>query len=273
YTALSRGLGDVYKRQFLFAAFVFIPFLPASAEACSCRASFTPWLAELSDSNAVFVGKVRSVVKVDPDDDGFGFVTPDRRVTFEIEKTYKGLDASIRLVSMYADYERTSCSFAVDDRKGPRVGEKWIVFASEMDTRGEMFFGGSCNASRKLNSTKQLASIEDGFNRLKGRQGIAGSIVLNYTKLATNFEVEIAGEGLKQRSKADADGYYWFPLEKPGRYTIRVILPFKTELFNAYNYPKSVESSPSATTIVYEVELRDGQFHYNEFNVSEPETE
>lgn len=240
---------------------------PGAAIACTCVESYAPWIAEFSSSDVVFSGKTHSVIPIkrNRDEDFRG----DRLVTFEVEKRYKGLVASTKMISLYSDYNSTSCSFGVDSRKGPSVGETWIVFADKTETP-QMFFGGSCNASRKIKSKEQLKAIEVEAFKFSERQGIVGSVVLNYMVLAKKVEVSLTGEGVNEIANVDADGYYWFPLPRPGKYVVSVKLPFSTTLINAVQFPETIDKSETNTTFVYTVQLKQDEFHYNELNVNEP---
>lgn len=244
----------------------FLLFLPTVTYGCSCVESFAPWIAEFSNADAVFTGKVRSVlpVKRSRDEEFVG----DRLVTFEIAKAYTGVAGSTRLISLYSDYMATSCSFGVDDRKGPARGETWIVLAHKTDTP-QMFFGGSCNASRKITSKNELLSIEREAFKFEQKQGIVGSVKLNYTELAKDVEVSLVGEGVNETAKVDANGYYWFPLKRPGRYTVTATIPFRTTLIDAVYFPQSFDKLGSQTRFTYSVDLKDGEYHYNEVNVNE----
>lgn len=241
-------------------------FGPVVANACTCVESYAPWIAEFSGADAVFAGKVRAVIPVKPSRDE-NFVG-DRIVTFEIAKAYKGVPSSTRLISLYSDYARTSCSFGVDGRRGPAKGETWIVLANSTGTP-QMSFGGSCNASRRTRSKSDLLSIEKEAFKFQQQQGIVGSVKLNYTALAKDVEISLAGEGVNETAKVDVDGYYWFPLERPGRYSVTATIPFHTTLIDAVHFPQSFDQSGSQTRFSYTVDLKVGEYHYNEVNVNE----
>lgn len=183
---------------------VTIAVVPALAKACTCIESYAPWIAEFSEADAVFVGKVHSVIPIArKSEDSF---LGDRIVTFEVGKKYKGVGSSTRLISLYADYNSSSCSFGVDSRKGPRKGEMWLVLAHKGDSP-QMSFGGSCNASTKVDS-KSIKIIEAEAFKFPQKQGILGSVVRNYMSLAKNVEVSLRGEGIDSTLTVDADGYF-----------------------------------------------------------------
>jgi hypothetical protein len=133
-----------------------------------------------------------------------------------------------------------------------------------------MFFGGSCNASRKIRSNKQLRAIEEQAFKFPQRQGILGSVVLNYMNLAKDVELTIEGEGILETKKVDDDGYYWFPLERPGRYSLSARIPFHTTLIKAAQFPEFFESLGAETKFKYIVDLNEDEYHYNEVNVNAP---
>jgi hypothetical protein len=257
------------SKVWYLAGVVFSLIASIEVSACTCIESYSPWIAEFSDADAVFAGKVHSVTRLKRNRKSSGDFLGDRIVTFEIVKTYKGLPGSTRLISLYSDYDSTSCSFGVDDRRGPSVGEKWIVVANKTETP-QMFFGGSCNPSRKIGSKRDLEAIEQEAFKFPERQGILGSVVLNYTALTKNAEVTISGEGVNKTSKVDSEGYYWFPLPRPGKYIVSVKVPFATTLINAVQFPETIDKSGANTTFNYTVQLKEAEFHYNELNVNEP---
>ena len=247
--------------------FAVIFLLATIANACTCYASYSPWIADFSEADAAFVGKVNTVtpVKRKRNETFVG----DRLVTFEITKAYKGVAQSTRLISLYSDYDSSSCSFGVDSRNGPSVGETWIVIANKTETP-QLFFGGSCNASRKIRSDDQLKAIESEAFKFPQRQGMVGSVVRNYMSLAKDVEITLTGDGINKTVKVDADGYYWFPLEKPGRYSITCRIPFRATLISAVLFPTTFEASGSGTIYSYTADLKEGEYHYNEINVNDP---
>lgn len=262
YYRLRKGFSVISPTVIIFLASI-------TVNACTCVASYSPWIAHFSNADAVFVGRVRAVIPVKRKRDEV--FLGDRIVTFEVSKAYKGIAASTRLISMYSDYGSTSCSFGVDSRKGPRVGEKWIVLAYTTETP-QMFFGGSCNASRKIRSKAHLQAIEDEAFKFPQRHGVLGSVVLSYLTLAKDVEVTLKGGEVNMTLKVDAEGYYWFPLDRPGKYSVTGKIPFRTTLINAVLFPEIFEASNFGTTFTYNVDLKDGEYHYNELNVNEPRT-
>lgn len=258
------------KFSFLIAGFVAVILItPVYTIACSCITSYKPWIAVFSDADAVFTGRVHSVIPHSKakrrDDDSRG----DHTVTFEVIKKYKGLEPSTRLISLESDYDSSSCSFAVDSRKGPRRGEEWIIVAHRSDVP-QMFFGGSCNESRKIRGKQDLINIESHAFKFSERQGVIGAVVRNYMHMVKETEVTLSGEGISKTQRVDEDGYYWFPLENPGEYTITARIPFQTSLIGAALFPKIFKVLDSETEFSYTVNLESGQFHYNEVNVNDP---
>jgi hypothetical protein len=242
-------------------------FAPMMASACTCYASYSPWIADFSEADDVFTGKVNSVlpIKRKRHEDFVG----DRLVTFQVVKSYKGIASSTRLISLYSDYDSSSCSFGVDSRKGPRVGETWIVVANKTETP-QMFFGGSCNASRKIRSDDQLKAIESEAFKFTQRQGIVGTVVRNYMNLAKEVEITLTGEGTNRTIKVDGDGYYWFPLERAGKFSVMGRIPFRTTLISAVLFPHAFGIAGTETRFTYTVDLKDDEYHYNEINVNDP---
>lgn len=238
--------------------------------ACTCISSYAPRIAEYSESNAVFVGKVQSVTKIRKSERAILGDGVDRIVTFRIEKNYKGIEPSTKLISLFADYNSTSCSFAVDDRNGPRVGETWIVFAYRFQDKHNMSFGGSCNSSNKLQSRNGPKEIEREIFKFREKQGILGSVVIDFTKLSREAEAVLIGEGIERTARVDSEGYFWFPLEKAGNYRVTIKVPFVTTLIDAAKFPDTVEKTISSTSFSYNVVLGENDFNYNELNVNKP---
>lgn len=252
-------LGCVFVATLVFAAM--------TVTACTCVRSYAPWVAEFSEANAVFVGKVRSVTPISRQSEDS--VRGDRIVTFEVAKKYKGIESSTRLISLYADYDSSSCSFRADSRMVPRRGETWIVLGSHLNSP-QMSFGGSCNSSQRVKSKEQLSAIEREAFKFQEPQGIVGSVVQNYMTLMKNVEVSIVGDGVAKTVSVDSEGYFWFPLLQPGKYTIRGIIPFRTSLIGAVYWPETFDAKDSQTIFIYHVDLKAGEYHYNELNVNDP---
>ena len=57
---------------------------------------------------------------------------------------------------------------------------------------------------------------------------------------------------------------------RPGTYSVTGKIPFRTTLINAVLFPETFDTSDAGTTFTYTVDIKSGEFHYNEVNVNDP---
>lgn len=152
-------------------------FLISSQEiyACSCSNYFTPSIIHYSKADSVFIGKVTNVKKFGSESEKDAWSPKHRTVEFEIQKAYKGMNSSAKIIALNTNFNAAICGFA--DYEAPEKGQKWIVFVNKNREENRLYFGGMCDPSRHLEKASDLADYEDEIFSAKGKQAIIGTIV------------------------------------------------------------------------------------------------
>lgn len=235
--------------------------------ACSCRDSFMPLVVHYSRADSVFVGEVINIKKLGNKPKG-DFYRKNISVEFEIKKIFKGIDFSVKRISLITNTFAGTCG----RDEPPKKGQKWIAFVYKDEKDNQLYFGGMCDASRYLETDSDISSYENEINSIKEKQAIIGTVV-NDMKIAgiKGIEVTLEGEGQKISTLTDEDGLYYFPLSTKGNYKITINIPFSA-FVGISDFPveenTTMESTdeharPLREIVTYKVQLKENEFHYN----------
>jgi hypothetical protein len=112
----------------------------ATVSACSCMAPGTP-LEELNRSDAVFAGKVIDIDK--------GFMDYTYKVTFEVQDSWKGIEA--QEITLQTGQDSAMCGYPFE------VNKTYLVYADQLE--GELT-AGLCSRTALL-SNEDFTSNED----------------------------------------------------------------------------------------------------------------
>ncbi len=239
--------------------------------ACICAEHFTPLIVDYSKADSVFIGKVINIKKFGNESEKEVWFPKQRTVEFEIQKIYKRINFSARRIVLNTDFNEASCGFS--ENEAPKKGQKWIVFVYKNKEENRFYFGGMCEPSSHLEKVSDLAAYEDDINSVKEKQAIIGTIV-DEMKIEgiKGIEVILEGEGQSIATKTDEKGLFYFPAASKGTYKITVKIPFPA-LFSYSSFStkekqikesESKNARPLKNTLTYNVQLKDGEFHYNE---------
>jgi hypothetical protein len=202
----------------------------SAAQACSCAHPGPPCRA-LSNSDAVFAGRVSEIRDEDgPPRDG-GVRGPRRRVRLVVEESFRG--AGVKrggALEVATGLGGGDCGYRFE------VGERYLVYA-EHPTGGDGLYTGICSRTRPLAD----AGVDLDYLRARTRPeraaGIEGSIdelardpVTRDTRLVGPMRgVTVVAERLgdRRRWEARTDEHGWFRIWGLtfGRYTVRAVLP------------------------------------------------
>lgn len=258
-------------KHFLFVCLLLCLFQFCSLviNASSCVEHFVPLIARYSRADSVFIGKIKNIKQVKTPSELENFNEKYRSVKFEPKKIYKGLEVSTKEFSLLnvsesGDYETEKL----------KIGQIWIVFVRKDE--GKLYFGGGCDASRKIEEKADIDYYEKEILSVKDKQAIIGRIVdeMTFEKLK-DIEVVLEGNGMKEIKLTDEEGLFYFPIQFPGSYKISINLPFYG-LPGGYNsgiktidIRESEDKSlpPTKTIFIYEIILKERSFNYDEINV------
>lgn len=264
------------RNIFTFCLFwtVFL-FFSQNASACQCFENFTPLVFDYAKAESVFVGKVINTKKFGNEPEKEAYVPRYRTVEFEIQKIYKGINQTTQRVTLHTNFNAASCGFAKDE--APKKGQKWIVFVYKNQKENRLFFGGMCEPTNRLEKSTDLLEYENEILSIKDKQGIFGSVVDDMKiEGIKNIEVNLEGEGQNLTTRTGKNGAFYFPILLKGNYKITVNVPFPAMYSADSNYAVKQKSTREnadenskilKSTLTYEVQLKEGEFDYNEIKL------
>ncbi len=242
--------------------------------ACSCSEHFTPLIVNYSKADSVFVGKVINIKKFGNESEKEGWFPKHRTVEFEIQKAYKGMNSSTKRIVLNTNFNEATCGFGEDET--PKKGQKWIVFVYKNQEENRLYFGGMCDPSSHLEKASDLSDYEDEIFSAKGKQAIIGTVVDDMkTEGIKDIEVILEGEGQNLTTRTNEKGLYYFLVAFKGNYKITINIPFPAFLTDASFAIKENQTKentrenakPLRNTLTYDVQLKDGEFNYNEIDM------
>lgn len=245
-----------------------------NAFACSCSDHFTPLIAHYSRADSVFVGKVINIKKFGSESEKEVWFPKHRTVEFEIQKAYKGTNSSTKRIALNTNFNEASCGFGEDET--PKKGQKWIVFVQRSEEDNRLYFGGMCEPSSHLEKIADLSYYETKITSVKEKQAIIGTVV-DEMKIEGIKDIEVILEGAGQRitTRTDEKGLYYFPVSSKGNYKITINIPFASSIGvstfsvkqNQTKENADVNARPIKSTLTYDIQLKDGEFNYNEIDI------
>lgn len=264
-------------KKAIFAVCLFCGLFLLSSQnvyACSCSEHFAPLIVDYSKADSVFVGKVINIKKFGNESEKEAWFPKHRTAEFEIQKSYKGMNSSLKRIVLNTNFNAASCGFA--DYEAPKKGQKWIVFVYKNEEENRLYFGGMCDSSSRLEKASSLSEYEVEIFSAKGKQAIIGTIVDDMKiEGIKNIEVILEGEGQNLITRTNEKGLYYFPVPFKGNYKITINVPFPAFLSDASfaikeNQTKenaSENAKPLKNTLTYDVQLKDSEFNYNEIDM------
>ncbi len=241
---------------------------------CSCSNHFTPLIVHYSGADSVFVGKVINIKKFGNKSEKEAWFPKHRTVEFEIQKAYKGMDSSKKRIVLNTNFNAASCGFA--EYEAPKSGQKWIVFMYKNEEENRFYFDGMCNPSSHIKKVSHLSEYEDDITSVKEKQAIIGTVVDDMKiEGIKDIEVILEGEGQNLTTRTNEKGLYYFPVTFKGKYKITINISFPAFLFattfiikeNQIKENASENAKPLKNILTYDVQLKDGEFNYNEINI------
>ena len=251
----------------------FILYLcPANLFACSCVDCKIPICKNFADADAVFIGKVEKITAIiDGEDSGLVMeLLPQTKddlpeikevfVHFKVEKNYKGAaDSTIKV----STNRGTSCDFFIIP------DNKWIVFAYQNSSTNYLSFGvydGSdpFASSTALETIKEIENLSQGKLKLSITGRLAKS---RYDGELEGIKVYLTGNKLKLFKQTGKNGFYTFDDIPPGKYKIKIILPFRGIDQDITNPNIIRKLSKNKTTFEYIADIKTSGCNYRYFEI------
>lgn len=241
-------------------------------EACTCSEEYRPVSLDLVRADAVFLGRVVSVSEIPRKRIIRESLDYDLITTFRIEKRFKGLRDTEKLISLTTNYQANSCGFRVDDKPKPKAGQTWIVFGRRWDGLPQLHLTGTCGRSKVLRFDESKVFYEEALGDVKV-PAIAVSIIRHLDRIK-EFEVSVKGGGLEYSATPDKNGQLVLYALRPGMYTVEVLLPIEAKISNeafwnyTYTETKARIVDGGKTLLTYNLDLQPNSYHYNEIYVT-----
>lgn len=256
------------KKFYIISIVILTLFCCQNLFASSCAERFVPHFVEYSRSEAVFIGKIKSIKPIKNPPKSENSIEIWRSVEFESIKIYKGFDSSVKKITLKNSFMPSS------ETDELRKNKTYIVFAETY--LDNLHFSTSCSHTEEIKNDSEIAEIEKEMFSVKEKQAIVGIL---YDDITSGFfkdvEVILEGEGVKVISQTDEKGMYYFPVNQIGKYKVSVNLPFYG-LYSFYNFDvetidfgadKENDLPPTKTTFVYEVDIKENEFPFETFRI------
>lgn len=201
-------------------------------------------------------------------------VSEIQTVEFEIQKIYKGINSSTKRIILNTDFNPATCGN--DEDEAAKKGQEWIVFVYRDEKDNSLHYGGMCDPSSQLEKASDLSEYENKIFSVKDKQAIIGTVVDDMKiKGIKNIEVVLEGEGQNLTTRTDEKGFYYFPVISKGNYKIIINIPFPAFIsggsFIVKENPIKENANEDAKILKnilnYEIQLKDGEFNYNEIDL------
>lgn len=249
----------------------FIVLVYPTVFACTCTDYNVPTCKLFGDADAVFVGKIDSIVPAKGGKDpqvslnGVGSISSRETnlvlVQFSVERAIKGVNSNVVTALTYGG---TSCDLGV------KVGQRWLIFASKSGINGPLGFG-ACGGSNELTYSdakiKELEALLDP----NGPFTVQGRIRLDLYNPIRGANVFLSGQGAHLESQTDEQGFYFFRVPKPGIYHVKLTVPFSAGpiFFTPIPPPnyKREKLSETESIIKYDTKVTPGSCSYQPFDL------
>ena len=231
---------------------------PLAAVACQCMEYFTPTCAQFQRADAVFTVFVMDFDRR-PDEDGR--YPEGTKVRLLVEEVFTG-----KVGKEVFDTQSNGADCKLTYEKGGR----YLIYNLDYDPRTRMIATSYCAGSTNLESGQH--DIEY-IRSLKGKPpqpSIMGRVVLNQYDALPSVAISVEGMGKKHDSTTNENGDFDITLERPGKYKVKVVVPFAAGGFDYHDSgPRVTQDEPTerATTLRYEVDLPVGECSYKQVNV------
>ncbi len=248
--------GIVMKPLTVSLLFTFIAFCnPISTFACSCTEYNIPYCEQIARADAIFIGTVNAVdLKKESSE-----TLVESKVSFNIEQIFKGTLGSKADIGYVFG---TSCSWLKFEE-----GDRWIVYGYKNSSNGRLSIP-FCTGSHQYESTSPDLTILNNFSLGKGTESIRGRIASDGN--VTNNRIVISDETTNLTTKTDDEGLFEISVPRPGKYKVKVTVPFSAILMN---HDPSFQLSDvlvneTESSLTYEAKVEKGLCSYKQLDFS-----
>ncbi|HEY8562048.1 MAG TPA: hypothetical protein VIL74_16870 [Pyrinomonadaceae bacterium] len=238
------------------SVFIFLLLFFAGAvetvPACAIAPDGTPVCAHWTRADAVFSGKV---LKVEDAPKNEGFPEGARKVRFQVQRNFKGVDNPTFTIVALPD-----CGLNV------KSGQTWIVYAAN-DIVVKSFSAFRAVKIEPKTTSEEAAALEN-IKSGKSDTSIAGRFVSTQNTYGFEpVEISVAGQGKSFSARTDASGAFSVAVPD-GNYKVELKLPYDARFKWDENLLGTSFTEGVPTVFKYDVRLNDGDCHFSFFEVS-----
>jgi hypothetical protein len=234
---------------------IFIAFAQI-APACVFTESGAPVCAFWTRADAVFLGKA---LKVEDAPKNEGFPEGSRKVRFQVQQNFKGVDNPT--FTVVTNGTNADCGFNI------KSGQTWIIYAANDIVVKSFTVFQAVKIEPKIPSEEAavLKNIADG----KSETAISGrltSAAQNGRYIYETVEISVAGNGKLLTAKTDSNGAFNIAVPD-GNYKVEIKFPYRASFNWDENLLGTSLTEGIPTVFKYDVRLNDGDCNFNFFEV------
>jgi hypothetical protein len=244
----------VKRLLLLFISFAFLPFIPAEARACSCVESNVPICAAFWRADAVFAGQLLDITPVEKKSDN---QMPTVMLHFIVEQPFRGVAGNrVDVETLHG----TSCDMPF------KKGERYLIYAGR-DQDSKQLFAGPCMGTTNLKHAVDDLNYIRTVTQQQAKETILGRLLhFRYDPLPGN-KVTVHGSDKTFETKTDENGDFSVSVPGPGKYTVRVFIPYAAEFLPSSQEERGkLETTDALTTFEYEVQVARNQCQYRQLD-------
>ena len=228
-----------------------LPFIAEEARGCSCAEYDVPVCAAFWRADAVFAGQIMDITEVEKTSDN---QLPTVMLRFLVEQPFRSVSGNrVDVQTLHG----TTCDIQFEK------GKRYLIYASRGSDSNQLFTGLCTRTSELEHATDDLNYIRS-VTQQEAKESILGRVVRNKYEALAALKVVVQGGDQTLEVKTDEKGNFSVPLPAPGKYTVRVFIPFAAAVMTEGNEPTRIEATDALTTFEYEVEIPKNQCHYRQ---------
>jgi protocatechuate 3,4-dioxygenase beta subunit len=252
-----KNAGMFSWRRLLYVQ-ILVALSPITAKPCQCIEYGTPACAQYWRARAVFIALV---IEIDQPRNKYDAYPEGTKVQLLVEEVLSG-----KVDKEVFDTQGNGADCKLIYEKG----ERYLIYDSGYDPKTKMIATSVCQGSTELGSAQgELEYIRDLATKPPA-PSVMGRVVIERYDPAAGVEIRIEGMRKKFRARTDEHGDFEVQVSKPGKYTIKALVPFAAAAFDyAGAEPPVMANEPTEkmTLMHYEAELKKGQCHYRQINI------
>lgn len=237
-----------------------------SISACVCNDYGVPTCKEFSNADVMFVGTISKITSLASEKNANKLLDSDYSlsngqgyigVEFNIEKSFKGTKE--KTIKAYT-YIGTSCELEV------KKGQRWRISADKDETRSLLTFS-KCRGNYHIKEPSYDTSDLEAFSKGEFNTPILGRIGKDVFYGIENANVSLTGNGLNLATVTDKYGWFKFPVTQPGKYKIKIIIPYTSALLIFKKKEITENITENETIYEYEAEVKPNSCDYEYFEI------